>query len=528
MTQAQALAILKTGTNVFLTGEPGSGKTYTVNSYVAYLRERGIAVAITASTGIAATHIGGMTIHSWSAIGIKTKLDKRDLADIAANEYAAERVGGAKVLILDEVSMLTAETLAMVDAVCREVRGNLQPFGGLQVVLVGDFFQLPPVVKCEDVTSGTQAALLQAVGPRFAYHSAAWQQMNPTVCYLMEQFRQDDAEFLEVLSAIRGSTLASHHLERIATRVVGYAAAPVGVPKLFSHNEDVDRMNNELLGELPDEAHEFSMSAQGPKAMVAALTKGCLSPETLRLKVGASVMFTKNSPRGWFVNGTLGSILGFAEETGRPIVKLQSGRQLTVEPMDWTMEEGGKVRARITQLPLRLAWAITVHKSQGMSLDSAVVDLRRVFEFGQGYVALSRVRRLAGLHVLGWNERTFQVHPEVTVQDVAFRSASREAEAGLAQTSTAELKQRQADFVLACGGKLKPLRQKTKKVGQGVGLEQLRQAHPNAYRPWDAAQDEALRTEFAAGTPVAKIAKALGRKRGAITMRLAKLELGED
>ncbi|MBI5358627.1 AAA family ATPase [Candidatus Amesbacteria bacterium] len=147
MTQSQALAILKTGANVFLTGEPGSGKTYVINQYVTYLRDRGIEPAITASTGIAATHIGGITIHSWSGIGIKTMLNKHDLHKIATSQYIAKRVRRAKVLIIEEVSMLAPETLSMVDMVIRKITERQEPFGGVQVVFSGDFFQLPPVVK---------------------------------------------------------------------------------------------------------------------------------------------------------------------------------------------------------------------------------------------------------------------------------------------------------------------------------------------------------------------------------------------
>ncbi|HCM43578.1 TPA: AAA family ATPase, partial [Candidatus Kaiserbacteria bacterium] len=143
MKQAEALAILKTGANVFLTGEPGSGKTHTINQYVAYLRSCGIEPAITASTGIAATHIGGYTIHSWSGIGVRRDLTNYDLDRIGQNRNVVRRVGNARILIIDEVSMLSAQTLAMVDAVCRELRRSGQPFGGLQTVLVGDFFQLP-------------------------------------------------------------------------------------------------------------------------------------------------------------------------------------------------------------------------------------------------------------------------------------------------------------------------------------------------------------------------------------------------
>ena len=147
MTQEEALAILKTGANVFLTGEPGAGKTHTINQYASYLRSRGIEPSITASTGIAATHIGGMNIHSWSGIGIRTYLDKYELDKISTTEYLAKRICRAKVLVIDEVSMLGPETFSMVEAVCRNIRQNNDAFGGLQVILVGDFFQLPPIVK---------------------------------------------------------------------------------------------------------------------------------------------------------------------------------------------------------------------------------------------------------------------------------------------------------------------------------------------------------------------------------------------
>ena len=183
MTQAQALTILQTGANVFLTGEPGSGKTHTINEYVAYLHARGIEPAITASTGIAATHIGGMTIHSWSGVGIKTKLDKNDLDKIASNSYIAKRVRRAQVLIIDEVSMLAPQTLSMIEAICREIKQSEEPFGGMQIVLVGDFFQLPPIVKTE-VETDSQISFSEEPPARFAYDSPAWERSNPVVCYL--------------------------------------------------------------------------------------------------------------------------------------------------------------------------------------------------------------------------------------------------------------------------------------------------------------------------------------------------------
>lgn len=454
MTQSQALSILKTGANVFLTGEPGSGKTYIINEYVAYLRKHGIEPAITASTGIAATHISGMTIHSWSGIGIRTKLDKRDLKHIASNQYIAKRIRRAKVLIIEEISMLTSDTLSMVDAVCRYVKQNQEPFGGIQVVFSGDFFQLPPVVKRE-IISSVQTEFSETSSSFFIYNSSVWEQLNPFVCYLTEQHRQEDNDFLALLSAIRRNVFSADHLHQIEARKIDEQAVPDGIPKLFSHNADVDRINNEVLAKLPSEPHVFTMSSLGPDVLVTALKKGCLSPETLYLKIGAAVMFTKNNLKDGFVNGTLGVVEHFDKTSGSPVVKARNGRRISVEPMDWTVEENGRIRAQVSQLPLRLAWAITVHKSQGMTLDSAVMDLSDVFEFGQGYVALSRVRRLSDLYMLGWNTRTFQIHPEILIKDGVFQQDSHNIESIFSVISSIELQKRFNDFIALSGGKLR-------------------------------------------------------------------------
>lgn len=507
MTQSQALAILKTGKNVFLTGEPGSGKTYAINEYVAYLRSRGIEPAITASTGIAATHIGGMTIHSWSGIGIKTELSKHDLHKIASSQYIARRVRRAKVLIIEEVSMLTPETLSMVDAVYRKIKEIQEPFGGVQVVFVGDFFQLPPVVKRE-TKDNAQTVLLEKQSARFAYDSSAWIQANPFVCYLTEQYRQDDRDFLALLSAIRRNAFGADHLHHVAMRKTEAQAVPINAPKLFSHNVDVDRINDEVLAKLSAEPRIFPMSWLGPDALVAAMKKGCLSPETLTLKVGAAVMFTKNNPKEGFVNGTLGVIEGFNKTSGYPIVKVGSERQITVEPMDWTVEENGKIRAQITQLPLRLAWAITVHKSQGMTLERAVMDLGRVFEFGQGYVALSRVRRLSDLYILGWNERAFQVHPDVVAKDTTFRAQSTATVDTFTKMGRDKIAALHKQFIVLCGGNIV--------FGDRVGLFKK----PVATRQQRWEQTLAL---IRAGKTIAAVAKIRGRTEGTILEHLESL-----
>jgi ATP-dependent DNA helicase PIF1 len=199
MTQGEAIAILKTGANVYLTGEPGSGKTYTINKFIGWLRASGIEPSVTAATGIAATHIGGITLHSWSGIGVADHLSRADIDRIASKEHIAKRLAKAKVLIIEEISMLSATTFEMADKICREALRSEKPFGGLTVVLVGDFFQLPPISKGREV--------------KFSYASSVWRELNLITCYLTEQYRQDDVDFFEVLSAIRSGEIEEIHRE---------------------------------------------------------------------------------------------------------------------------------------------------------------------------------------------------------------------------------------------------------------------------------------------------------------------------
>lgn len=442
MTQQEALDILKTGANALLTGEPGSGKSYTVNAYVKWLRAHGIEPAITASTGIAATHIGGMTIHSWSGIGIRKFLTDADADAIASKEHVARRIAKTNVLIIDEVSMLGSEVLDMVDRVVREVRGHEKPFGGMQVILVGDFFQLPPIGGRGESAS-------------FAFESDAFNALNPFPLYLSEQFRTGDSSLERVLGNIRNGEADQSDISLLMTREAEEGDIADDIPRLYTHNADVDRINEEKLRALPGSAKAYRMDGTGAPVIIDALKRGCLSPETLSLKQDAVVMFTKNNPVAGYMNGTLGVVTGFEFGTNYPVVETRDGRSITVNPAEWAVEEGGKIRAKITQVPLRLAWAITIHKSQGQSLDAAAVDLSKAFEYGQGYVALSRLRSLEGLHLLGWHEHALRVHPTVTERDADFRSASRDvAEAFRELSASGERKKMEENFIKAVGGSL--------------------------------------------------------------------------
>lgn len=517
MTQSEALAILRSGAHVFLTGEAGSGKTHTINAYTEYLREQGIDFAVTASTGIAATHIHGMTIHAWSGIGIARSANEDELRAIALNRYVAKRIQKARVLIIDEISMLDAAVFDMVERVCRTIKKGQLPFGGLQVVVVGDFFQLPPVAKEGEFS-------------RFAFESDTWQWLDLKVCYLTEQHRQEDDMFLELLSAVRSQSWSALHQRRLETRLIDAGdELPEEMTRLFSHNADVDRINQSELSKLSAKTYRFVMAERGPEALVGALKRGCLSPEQLELKEGASVMFTKNNPGEGFVNGTLGSVTGFEGTKHWPIVRTHAGNRIVVEPMEWMMMEGDVILAKITQLPLRLAWAMTIHKSQGVSLDAAVMDLSQAFEFGQGYVALSRVRRLAGVHLVGINERALEVHPRVFQEDRIFREVSRATLLWLAALSPEEQEKLERNFVLISGGKRREEQRNKEKavVKKESVLEKTRETHTNAYRPWSKEEESQLIKLFERGKPVKEIALTLGRQIGAVRARIKKLELKE-
>lgn len=407
MTQSKALEILKSGKSVFLTGEPGAGKTYTINQFTQWLRDQEVAYAITASTGIAATHVGGVTIHSWSGIKIKKAITDNALQNMMMDERLVARLCESQVLIVDEVSMLDANFINMLDQVLKRVRGEVfMPFGGIQVVFVGDFFQLPPVSRDGPVD--------------YAFKSQAWKDAELTVCYLTEQHRQSEPVYLDLLKAMRDGTIEEKHKNILRACVT---TAEPGT-HLYTHNVDVDLMNDAELEKLPGDEHVYRARFEGDQYSIEFLKKSCITPEILRLKEGALVMFTRNNFDEGYVNGSIGTVIRFEE--GQPVVQITDGTIIRPERAEWEMEDSGRVKASMRQYPLRLAWAITVHKSQGMSLDSAAIDLSRCFEFGQGYVAISRVRSLAGLHLEGLNAKAFAIHPDVVEADKMFREKSNE------------------------------------------------------------------------------------------------------
>ncbi len=399
MTQREALDILKLGYNVYLTGSAGSGKTFLLNEYIKFLKSKGVEAGITASTGIAATHINGITIHSWSGLGIKDSLSEKDLKDISKKCYLRKRFEKTKVLIIDEISMLQPVLLDLTDRICKLFKSNLKPFGGLQVIFCGDFFQLPPISSAS-----------------FANKSQIWNNMNLRVCYLTEQYRHSDDSLVKILNDIRSNSAGEHSLKLLRKRYQANIQGNLTPTKLYTHNIDIDLINNRELEKLQGETMLYNMISRGNPKLREFLKKSCLAPKRLALKIGAAIMFVKNNFESGYVNGTLGKIIAF-DYGNMPIVETFNGKKIMVAPESWKIEDGGEIKAEITQIPLRLAWAITIHKSQGMTLDAAEIDLSKSFVEGMGYVAFSRIRSLEGLRLMGLNQLALKVNDEILELD---------------------------------------------------------------------------------------------------------------
>lgn len=410
MKQTQALEIMNSGANVFLTGAPGSGKTFVLNQFIEAARKGEKRIAITASTGMAASHIGGVTIHSWSGLGIAEMITKDDLRRLQGNNRIGRRIRKANILVIDEVSMLHGHRLDMVNVLTKHIRGSKLPFGGLQVILVGDLFQLPPVNRDSSEFD-------------FVHLSYSWEELGLKICYLTEQHRQgENDDLLDLLEAMRSNQLDKRHRNLLQERV--FAKADVDkITRLYSHNVDVDSINQQHLDKLPGEVQTFTMHGDGNPYLQDTLRRNVLAPEKLELKLDAEVMFVANNFQEGFFNGTRGTVVKFAK-SGDPIVKLKNGRKLTVERHTWAIKEDERVLASIEQIPLRLAWAITIHKSQGMSLDAAQIDLSKAFQPAMGYVALSRVRSLEGLYLVGINAMALTMHEEIYAFDALLQADS--------------------------------------------------------------------------------------------------------
>lgn len=504
MNQALALEIMLSGESVLLTGPAGAGKTFVLNQFIRLAKAEGKHVSVTATTGLAATHLGGTTIHAWAGIGVLDELPSNFAQHVSKGRR--DIIEKTDVLIIDEISMLHDYRLDMVDTACRLVREEPDlPFGGIQVVMSGDFFQLPPINRGDSRGGG------------FVVHSDVWQELDPTICYLEEQHRQDDEKLLDILNALRSGEVRRYHAEQLIERTE--VELPEGdLTELHTTNVDVDRINEIRLMELEGDELSYEQSTKGAANYVESLQRSVLAPPQLRLREGALVMAVKNAADRKYANGSLGTVVDFDVLTNYPIVEFRSGKVVTMVPETWELRDGDKKRASITQIPLRLAWAITVHKSQGMTLDAARIDLTKAFVEGMGYVALSRVKNLENLYLVGINRMALRVSEDA--QLINERLLARAAQDA-----------KRFAHLAAQAAKRKHTPPATKKKEGSSGWQEkiakMRETYPKAYMPWEKSDDDMLIQDFQNGVPIEALSKKLGRHEGSITMRLQK-HFGED
>lgn len=433
--QAAAVASAKAGKSLFITGPGGTGKSHLLQVLVKELKEVGREVALTALTGCAALLLSNMpempvkakTLHSWAGVGLGRGSLESLVRGIVTNYHKKKNWVKTDVLIVDEVSMLTPTLLELLDKIGRHVRKRpFQPMGGLRVIFVGDFHQLPPVSR-------------ENPDMIFAFQSPVWSQLVQETIQLRTVFRQRDPIFHTVLAEARAGALSADSYERLeARKSMAWKGQQIRPTLLFTKNADVDAINEKQFDKLAGPTVIFKAKTvfSRPDQTEAGLAKpkkeGLNGSEnaalqklvefmdrdapyapTLELKVGAQVMLVRNvDPELGLVNGSRGVVLRFSDATGWPIVKFAGGATIEVKPIQW--ESDTEPAFFREQIPLRLAWAYTIHKAQGASLDSALVDIgKSTFEFGQAYVALSRVRSLEGLWVYDLDATAFKVHPAV-------------------------------------------------------------------------------------------------------------------
>jgi len=408
------------GESFFYTGPAGTGKSFVLKVVTNKLKENKPprSVFITASTGVAACNIGGTTLHSFAGVGLGTK-DVNDLIKIVMqNKCARSRWKIATALVIDEVSMISGELFDKLEYIARVVRGSSQPFGGIQIILCGDFFQLPPVFS-KDTTDHL-----------LCFEAKTWKSVVPDCYQLNTIFRQKgDQTFVNLLNEVRSGVISDmtwRLLESCQRRnwstdkELSDETSTIEATQLFPHREIVETTNNARLKQLEGEivcyeAQDFATADNFKK-----LLEHDRLPAHLELKLNAQVLLLKNLDLSReLVNGSVGFVIGFASQNIEgdqlPIVQFRNGYVRTISREESSIEIGSELVAKRKQIPLTLAWALSIHKSQGMTLSKVEINLANVFAEGQAYVALSRVTSLKGLKISGDLPKgsKFQPNPKV-------------------------------------------------------------------------------------------------------------------
>ena len=408
------------GENIFLTGMAGTGKSTLLREFIAGSRNPKAAPAqwpdgswrptppaaprvvdVTAPTGIAALTIGGNTVHRWSGMLLGPCSDQSDehyFGQLARKPYHGVKAGFANVercetLVIDEISMLTGRAFGFLEFLFRRLRGHHAPWGGAQVIVLGDFLQLAPVRTDERSPYD------------WAFANPAWEKSGFKKIELEKIYRQSEPDFIAALAGVRVGRISGRAADILHRRVGSHP--PEDVPRLFTHNAQVDRWNSAILDGLPGSPKVFHALAGGPPSQIEFLKKSVLCPEQLVLKPHARIMFIRNDPKNRWVNGSIGEAMEFTENN-ITVYMANTDSMVSVEREEWKVDGLRSDGAGwYRQFPMRLAYALTIHKSQGLTLERAYVDIRAAREPGQAYVGLSRCRTLEGLGLKAWFSGVF-------------------------------------------------------------------------------------------------------------------------
>ncbi|KAI4306041.1 hypothetical protein L6164_029354 [Bauhinia variegata] len=409
--QKSVFSAIAEGKSVFITGSAGTGKTLLLQGVIKELRKmyKPSKVSVTASTGIAAFALKGQTLHSFAGIGISSDNRQEKLHRILDNKRACRRWINVEALVIDEISMIDAELFDDIDYIARNIREVDAIWGGIQLVVSGDFFQLPPVPDKRNRKSGVM----------YAFEADCWDESFDLQVELTKIFRQLDCRLIKLLQGIRTGETDPQDLKLLEECCLERDYDPSAV-KLFPLNGDVTKVNEERLQSLQKDVVVYKAVDTGP--WKSQLSLG-MAPGEISICEGARVMLVKNL-NTWkgLVNGATGTVVGFSESEDTndifpnkllPIVQFDSGTTVLIKPQLWHVMDGDVVVAERKQIPLILAWALSIHKCQGMTLEKVYSDLSRAFGFGMVYVALSRVRSLEGLHLSGFDSSKIKADPKV-------------------------------------------------------------------------------------------------------------------
>jgi ATP-dependent DNA helicase PIF1 len=395
--QENALDVLENETsNVFVTGFAGTGKSFLISKFLQNKDQR-TDYPVLGSTGVAALLLGGRTFHSFFGLGFANNSMEQTIATACANRNVGVRLRKAKAIIIDEISMISGNLLTAAEAIARHFLQSGEPWGGLRVIVVGDFAQLPPVER------GSQKP--------WAFLFPVWEESRFLPLVLKENTRVEDEVFMEILNKVRYGIVDKEVEEFLNEKKMSSPRA--ATTRLFPLRDQVSDYNIEKLEEMNGELFSIPTVYSGAEPFLSSVKKNSPVDEILHLKKGATVMIRMNDPMLRYVNGSIGKIIEYVKSEDKLKVQINN-RVYEFEKMAFTWMDGqGEVRAKAINFPIQLSWATTIHKSQGATLDSAWIDLTRFWEAGQAYVALSRVRNSQDLIIQNWNPKSIKADPAV-------------------------------------------------------------------------------------------------------------------